>query len=99
MGFARPVKRDAPVRLRALSGTLCAGLGVLALALGGAWLLATAWGGTGPRPELVVGHLAAAAVALALQWVAERHPGRAGAVAAGGVILVGVLVGILFWWS
>lgn len=47
---------------------------------------------------MLVGHLLAAAVALALQRVADRRPDRVGQAAAVGVVLVLALVGFLFWW-
>lgn len=96
---AGPGRASGARRGRAFSGTLCAGLAVLAVALVGAWLAARADGDPGPGATLVIGHLVAAAMAIALQWVAERRADRAGGLAAGGVVLVAVLVGTLFWWA
>jgi hypothetical protein len=84
---------------RAVSGALCAGLAVLAVALVGVWLVARAEGDPGPGASALVGHLMAAAVAVALQRVAERRADRVGSLAAAGVVLAVLLVGALYWWS
>ena len=47
---------------------------------------------------MLIGHLVAAAVALALQRVADRRADRVGLAASVGVLLVLALVGFLFWW-
>lgn len=83
----------------AFSGTLCAGLVVLAVVLVGAWLIAVLSGDSGPRGVLVAGHAAAAVVAVGLQRVADRRANPVGWLAAGGVLLVTVLVGLVFWWG
>jgi hypothetical protein len=83
----------------AFSGTLCAGLVVLAVVLVGAWLVAVFSGDPGPRGALVAGHAAAAVAAVGLQRVADRRADPVGWLAAGGVLLVTVLVGLVFWWA
>ena len=83
----------------AFSGTLCAGLVVLAVVLVGAWLVAVFDGDPGPRGALVAGHAAAAVAAVGLQRVADRRADPVGWLAAGGVLLVTVLVGLVFWWA
>lgn len=78
---------------------MSAGLTLLALVLVGAWVVARAVDDPGPRPRLLVGHLAAAALALCLQRVADRRPDRIGRAAAGGVLLVAAVVAFVFWWT
>lgn len=85
-------------RFAGLTGTLTAGLVVLAVLV----LAAQVWGWLnghpGPGAGVVVGHVAAAAVALAAQRVADRERS---ARAAACQVLIGLLVlGVLtlFWW-
>jgi hypothetical protein len=85
--------------LRATGGALCAGLAVLAVVLIAVWLLAISHDDPGPRARVLVGHLAAAAVAVALQRVADRRPDRLGRLAATGVLLLTGAVVALFWWT
>jgi hypothetical protein len=85
--------------LRATGGALCAGLAVLAVVLIAVWLLAISHDDPGPRARLLVGHLAAAAVAVALQRVADRRPDRLGRLASAGVLLLTGTVVALFWWT
>jgi hypothetical protein len=89
----------APRLGAAFSGALCAGLVVLAVALVGAWLVAVLSSDPGPRGALVAGHAVAAVAAVALQRVVDRRADPIGWLAAGGVLVVTVLVGMLFWWA
>jgi hypothetical protein len=84
---------------RALGGALAAGLVVLAATLLVAWGVAAAHGEPGPRARLLLGHLVAAALALALQRVADRRAGPVGWAASGGVVLVAAAVLVFFWWT
>lgn len=84
---------------RALGGALSAGLAVLAVTLLAAWGVAAAHGEPGPRAALLVGHLVAATLALALQRVADRRSGAVGWVASAGVVLVAAAVVVFFWWT
>lgn len=84
--------------MRALGGALTAGLAALALVLVGVWLAAVAHHQPGPGAPMLLGHLVAAAVAIALQRVADRRGDRVGLAASVGVLLVLALVGFLFWW-
>jgi hypothetical protein len=112
VGTARPVSSarpgnaagsdsaDSAPRLSAgFSGTLCAGLVVLAVVLVGGWLVAAFSGDPGPRGVLVAGHVAAAVAAIGLQRVTDRRADAVGRLAAGGVVMVTVLVGLVFWWD
>jgi hypothetical protein len=85
--------------LRATGGALCAGLAVLAVVLIAVWLLAISHDDPGPRAGVLVGHLAAAALAVALQRVADRRPDRLGRLAPAGVLLLTGAVVTLFWWT
>lgn len=85
--------------LRALSGTLAAGLAVLAAGMAGVWLLADAVGTPGPSRSILVGHVAAAVAAVLLQVVADRRDDGVASSAAAGVLLVTTSVAMLFWWT
>jgi len=90
----------APERLlRATGGALSAGLAVFAVGMLGVWLLAFSNDDPGPRARLLAGHLVAAVLAVGLQRVADRRPDRVGRAAAGGVLVVALLVAVLFWWT
>ncbi|HTF51645.1 MAG TPA: hypothetical protein VK735_29720 [Pseudonocardia sp.] len=85
--------------LRATGGALCAGLAVLAVVLIAVWLVAISHDDPGPRARVLVGHLAAAVVAVALQRIADRRPDRLGRLASTGVVLLTGAVVALFWWT
>ena len=85
--------------LRSTGGALCAGLAVLAVVLIAVWLLAISHEDPGPRAMVLVGHLAAAVVAVALQSVADRRPDGLGRLASIGVVLLTGAVVALFWWT
>ncbi|HEY2095176.1 MAG TPA: hypothetical protein VGH72_01870 [Pseudonocardia sp.] len=90
----------APERLlRATGGALAAGLTVLAVAMLGVWALAFSNDDPGPRARLLVAHLVAAVLAVLLQRVADRRADRVGRAAAGGVLLVALVVSVVFWWT
>lgn len=84
--------------LRGLSGALAAGLVVLAVVLGVAEWLSGPDSVPGPGIGGVVRHGVGAAVAVALQWVADRSRGGRAAVAA--LAVLGVVVAVLwsYWW-
>ncbi|WP_051580407.1 hypothetical protein [Pseudonocardia acaciae] len=85
--------------VRVVGGALTAGVVALAVALVVIWALAAAHGQPGPGAPVLAGHLAAAAVAVALQRVADRRADRTGTLAAIAVLLlVAVLVGV-YWWN
>lgn len=83
--------------LRGVSGSLTAGLVVLALGLVGVQFWQSGQGQPGPQWPVVIGHLGAAGVALALQWAADRRRDPYGVLAAVGVFLV-VTVTLWNWW-
>ncbi len=84
--------------LRGLSGALAAGLVVLAVFLGVVKGFSGPETVPGPTVGALVGHGVGAAVAVVLQWVADRSRGGRAAVAALAVLAVVVAVLWTFWW-
>ncbi len=84
--------------LRGLSGALAAGLVVLAVVLGVAVWLSGPDTVPGPGAGVVTGHGVGAAIAVGLQWVADRSRGGRAAVAAQAVLAVVVAVLWVYWW-
>ncbi|RCW42816.1 hypothetical protein DFQ14_10872 [Halopolyspora algeriensis] len=83
--------------VRGLTGSLAAGLLVLAVTLLGVQLWATNSGLPGPGAGVVIGHLVASVVALVAQAVADRRRGLAGGLSA-AVVLAVVLGALWYWW-
>jgi hypothetical protein len=79
---------------RGLTGSLAAGLVVLALIVLGAGLFSSG----GPGTAALIAHPAAAIVALGGQWVADRRQGRAAG--AGGLVVLAAAAFVLcfYWW-
>jgi hypothetical protein len=77
--------------LRGLSGVLVGGLVALALVLLAGWFYADRIGLPGPGTGMLVGHLVAAAVAVAAQVWADRRTDAVGTLAA--LTLSAVVVG------
>lgn len=84
--------------LRGLSGALAAGLVLLAVLLGVAEWFSGPDTVPGPGVGVLVGHCAGAAVAVVLQWVADRRGGVRAVLAAIAVIAVVVAVLSNWWW-
>jgi len=83
---------------RGFTGSLAAGLAVLAVVVLGAAVICAYLRAPGPAMASVIGHPAAAIVALAAQRVADRREGSV-AGAAGVVVLADALfVLVYFWW-
>jgi hypothetical protein len=84
---------------RELSGALAVGMSVLAVVVIVFQVLA--WGGDMPGPGAwpIVGHLAAAALAVVVQRFADRLSGWAAALAVLGVVAVTGAALWLFWWA
>lgn len=82
---------------RGLTGSLAAGLVVLAVTLVGVQIWADAHGKPGPGLGVVIGHFAPAAVAVALQALADRRRDLVGGVSALGVG-ISVLATLTYWW-
>lgn len=82
-----------------MSGVLAGGLLALAVALGVVWVVATRTGEPGPAPALLLWHAVAAVVALGAQVRADRRADRGGAIAAGVVVLISVVVLLALWLS
>ncbi|WP_216214279.1 hypothetical protein [Amycolatopsis aidingensis] len=83
---------------RGLTGSLAAGLVLLAVGVLGAQILGWASGSSGPGVLATGGHLLAAVLALLAQRVADRGSGRAAGLAALAVLLLVVAPLWLFWW-
>lgn len=89
-----------PVRFwRGVSGAFAAGLVLLALAVVGVQVYAGTKDLPGPGVDVVLGHVLAAAVAVAAQLLADRKRGWPAATLSLVVVLVGALALWLFWWE
>jgi hypothetical protein len=93
--------RARPTRLgtvaRAVTGSLAAGLLLLALFLIGTQVWALGQGLQGPGIPTMIGHIVAAVVALVLQAIADRRRDAVGGVAAIAVLIL-VFGALWFWW-
>ncbi|MEV4055931.1 hypothetical protein AB0J55_32385 [Amycolatopsis sp. NPDC049688] len=92
----------APVRQRGrwwrgFTGSLAAGLTVLAVGVLAVAAICLFTGAPGPGPTLLIGHPIAAGLALVAQRVADRRNGPAAAGAGVAVVLFTVSALILFW--
>jgi hypothetical protein len=74
--------------LRGLSGVLAGGLVALVVALVVAWVVALRVGSPGPGAAVLAVHAVAAAVAVAIQFYADRTPGPRGSLAALSVLVL-----------
>jgi predicted lipid-binding transport protein (Tim44 family) len=81
-------------RWRGLTGSLAAGLVVLALVVLGAGVLGLVTGAPGPGLFLLLGHVVAAILALLAQRVADRKRGFA---AGAGIVAVLVITAVSLW--
>ncbi|MEV4602164.1 hypothetical protein AB0K15_32820 [Amycolatopsis sp. NPDC049253] len=84
---------------RGFTGSIAAGLAVLAVGVLGVAVVCLATGAPGPSVLLLVGHPVAAVVALVLQRVADRRYGRAAGLAGLGVLVVAFVALTVFWWA
>ncbi|ASR34331.1 hypothetical protein BAY61_04240 [Prauserella marina] len=84
---------------RGVTGSLAAGLVILALAVFGAVVLGWVTGAVGPGLWPLLGHVAGAVAGVAAQRFADRHSGAKAAAA--GVAVAGVAASVLwfFWWA
>jgi predicted lipid-binding transport protein (Tim44 family) len=90
----------APARWwRGLTGTLAAGLVVLALAVLGTGVFAIFSSIAGPGPMFLVVHPVAAIVAVLAQRVADRRQGVLAAAAGIAVVAIVAVVLWLCWWA
>ena len=83
--------------LRAVSGTLAAGLVVLAAVVGAAAVLAG--DRPGPGAGAVIGHAAVAVSAVALQVLADRRRGPTAVIAAVAVFPLAAAALWFWWWT
>lgn len=85
-------------RLVALSGTLAAGLAVLAVLVLAAQVWGWVAGHPGPKPGMLIGHLGGAGGAVVAQRVADRRTGRRAVLGAAVVLALVAAVLVVFWW-
>ncbi|MQA10807.1 MAG: hypothetical protein GEU98_20080 [Pseudonocardiaceae bacterium] len=85
--------------LRGVSGALSLGLVVLALVVAAAQVLALSDNADGPGPLPVIGHLIAAAIAVACQQMADRRGGLPSVLGVLGVFAVTGAALWMFWWA
>ncbi|SFB51471.1 hypothetical protein SAMN05216266_115100 [Amycolatopsis marina] len=84
---------------RGLTGSLVAGLVVLAVIVLGAQIAGLVSASEGPGPFMVVGHVVGAALAVVAQRIADRAHGGPAALAAAAVLLLAFTTLWLFWWA
>ncbi|HEX6353975.1 hypothetical protein [Actinophytocola sp.] len=96
---AEPAPRHRGGPWRELSGALAVGMSVLAVVVIVFQVLA--WGRDVPGPGLwtVIGHVAAAALAVVVQRFADRLTGWPAAASVLGVVAVSGTALWLFWWA
>lgn len=92
----KPPSRAGDV-VRGFTGSLAAGLLVLAIGLVAVQLWATANGRFGPGVGVVIGHFVACGAALTAQAVADRRRNALGGVCVLAVPVV-VLAALWYWW-
>ncbi|SDZ38956.1 hypothetical protein SAMN05421504_114121 [Amycolatopsis xylanica] len=102
--LSAPEPGDKPSRptgrwWRGLSGSVAAGLVVLALGVACTGALSLFTEINGPGAFSLFGHLIAAGLALLAQRYADRHRGAPAAAAALSVLVITVAAVWLFWWS
>jgi hypothetical protein len=84
---------------RGFTGSLAAGMVVLAVLVLGTGLVCALVGVPGPGATFLIAQPVAAVIALAVQRVADRREGRVAAIA-GVAVLVDVAVALcLLWWG
>ncbi|WP_370946840.1 hypothetical protein AB5J62_04485 [Amycolatopsis sp. cg5] len=102
--LSSPEPDGKPVRLtgrwwRGLSGSVAAGLVLLALGVACSGVLSVFTEVNGPGAFSLFGHLIAAVLALLAQRYADTHRGRPAALAALSVLAITVVAVWLFWWT
>ncbi|MET9264947.1 hypothetical protein [Amycolatopsis sp. NPDC004079] len=84
---------------RGFTGSVAAGMAVLAVGVLVVGVLCLVNGASGPGALKLVGHPVAAVIVLALQRIADRRAGKVAALAGAGVLVVaGVAFGVLWWF-
>ncbi|HVV10720.1 hypothetical protein [Amycolatopsis sp.] len=96
------VERPRHARLgrwwRGFTGSLAAGLVVLAVIVLGAGLICWPLDAPGPEAAYLIAHPIAAALAMAAQRIADRRQGRLAGIAGVLVVVIAALALSLFWW-
>ncbi|MBB1157495.1 MULTISPECIES: hypothetical protein [Amycolatopsis] len=102
---AAPERHESSVRRkprgrwwRGFTGSVAAGLAVLAIGVLVVGVLCLVNGAPGPGPLKLAGHPVAAVIALVLQRVADRRAGKAAVGAGVGVLVVAGVAFSLLWW-
>jgi hypothetical protein len=100
-GAPTTARRDAlPIRvLRALSGSVAAGLVVLTAVVIGVAYYCSQRELSGPGAESISVHVIGSAFALAAQWFADRRRALAASLWSTAVLATAVLVLMTQWWS
>ncbi|RSN57392.1 hypothetical protein DMH01_28570 [Amycolatopsis sp. WAC 04182] len=94
-----PTKPESGRFWRGLTGSLAAGMAVLAVCVVAIATLCLFTGAPGPGLLMLIGHPVAAVVALLAQRVADSRNGRVAGYA-GLLVVVSVAAALsLFWWS
>lgn len=95
-----PDRAPRPLRWwRGFTGSVAAGLALLALAVVVAEVFGWLSGARGPGAAAVAGQVVGAVIALAAQAVADRTRGPIAGLAGSAVVVSAVVVLWLFWWS
>ncbi|WP_315653476.1 hypothetical protein [Amycolatopsis sp. PS_44_ISF1] len=84
---------------RGFTGSIAAGLAVLAVGVLGEAVVGSATGAPGPGLFLLIGHPVAAVAALLVQRQADRRNGTVAGVAGIGVLVIAFVALTLFWWA
>ncbi|MEC3979258.1 hypothetical protein [Amycolatopsis sp. H20-H5] len=101
---AVPARAQVPVKergrwWRGLTGSLAAGLTVLAVFVLVIAVVCQFTGAPGPGALMLIGHPVVAVLALFAQHTADRFNGRRGGLAGLAVVVLAAAALALFWWS
>ncbi|KAA9155149.1 hypothetical protein FPZ12_030365 [Amycolatopsis acidicola] len=94
----RPEHTRAGRLWRGFTGSLAAGLVLLAVIVLGAGLICLPLAAPGPGAAYLIGHPVAAVLAMVAQRVADRRQGRVAGAAGFVVVLIAAAALSLFWW-
>ncbi|WP_244194595.1 hypothetical protein [Amycolatopsis echigonensis] len=102
---AAPERHEPTVRRKArgrwwrgFTGSVAAGMAVLAVGVLVVGVLCLVNGAPGPGPLKLVGHPVAAVIMLALQRIADRRTGKVAVGAGAGVLVVAGVAFSALWW-
>ncbi|MGW7535580.1 hypothetical protein [Amycolatopsis sp. NPDC054798] len=83
---------------RGFTGSVAAGMAVLAVGVLVVGVLCLVNGASGPGALKLIGHPVAAVIMLALQRIADRRTGKVAASAGAGVLVVAAVAFGVLWW-